>query len=89
MAVFEERWENRARCRDMDADLFFPERGENRAIEQAKAVCAQCPVSVDCLTAHLRERDGVWGGTTGNERRKMRRGVLVVQPCPVSVAAVA
>ena len=60
-------------CRGADAELFFPDRGES--LEPAKAVCAACAVSAECLQYALDagERFGVWGGTSERERRKLRR----------------
>ena len=41
----------------------------------AKAVCAMCHVRTACLEYALasRERDGVWGGATEKERRRLLR----------------
>ena len=56
--------------------MFFPEIGESGA--EAKAVCAQCPVSRQCLdfALHNDETLGVWGGTTPRGRRLLRRELL-------------
>ena len=35
-------WMAEAACRGLDVQLFFPERGE--LTDQARAVCARCPV---------------------------------------------
>jgi WhiB family redox-sensing transcriptional regulator len=53
--------------------VFFPVSDEDAG--QAKAICAQCPVREACLEYALatRERDGVWGGATERERRRMIR----------------
>lgn len=72
-------WRHGALCAQTDSELFFPERGnQNRA---AKAVCAQCPVSDECLDYALAhgESYGIWGGTTERERRALaaRRRVAV------------
>ena len=61
----------------MDPDLFFPERteGESNRGNDAKAVCAHCPVSRPCLLtaiAHT-ERHGVWGGAGEPTRRRLSR----------------
>lgn len=73
----EDRWQERAACRNMDTDLFFPGRGES--VEEARAVCAGCDVQEECLAWALRigARDGIWGGTTERDRRRMgsRRGL--------------
>ena len=66
-------WRNRAACRGVDPDIFFPVSEEDAF--QAKAICAECPVREACLEYALatRERDGVWGGATERERRRMIR----------------
>jgi len=49
-------------CRRADADLWFAESPDE--LEQAKQLCAQCPVRLRCLTAALQRAEpwGVWGG---------------------------
>lgn len=55
--------------------LFFPHRGDNEVVDRAKKVCATCPVAATCLEYAVEAREpGVWGGTTGAERRELRRG---------------
>ena len=41
---------------------------------RAKAVCASCPVRVECLEHAIAvdERYGIWGGLTQDERRLLR-----------------
>ena len=77
------RWTERAACRDagVDPELFFPLSDAGPALRQvaaAKAVCARCPVTTECLTWALRagEAAGIWGGTTAEERRLLRRAPL-------------
>jgi WhiB family redox-sensing transcriptional regulator len=45
-------------------------------IAEAKAVCAACPVRIDCLGYALEtgQDAGVWGGTSEKERREIRSG---------------
>lgn len=64
-----------AECKGCDPELWFPSRGDNKAITQAKAICAVCEVSDDCLAYAVEnnERGGVWGGLTRQERLKLRR----------------
>ena len=66
-------WMRQANCVDADPALFFPERGEPSS--PAKAICLACPVRVECLNYALsiNERHGIWGGTSENERRVLRR----------------
>ena len=71
-------WRDNAACRDTDPDLFFPVGTTGLAVEQisaAKAVCATCPVKGPCLEFALitNQDSGVWGGTSEDERRKIRR----------------
>jgi WhiB family redox-sensing transcriptional regulator len=51
---------------------FHPGRGESTA--PARAVCASCLVRPECLTYALEQGmdDGVWGGTTGKDRRAIK-----------------
>jgi len=66
-------WRRRAACRGVDPDVFYPATDEEA--EAAKAVCGQCSVRQACLEYALsnRERDGVWGGCTERERRRIIR----------------
>ena len=66
-------WRKRAACRGIDPEVFYPVSDEDA--EEAKAVCALCPVRQSCLEFGLanREREGVWGGTTERERRRILR----------------
>ncbi len=70
-------WRNRAACRGLDPEIFFPpsEEEDDATTAAAKAVCSQCPVQEPCLEHALgfRERDGVWGGYTEKERRRIVR----------------
>lgn len=71
MAQVTEDWTTRAACRGLDPDLFFPEQGEPATY--ALAVCRSCDVTAECLATALEnhERMGIWGGTTGQQRRDM------------------
>ena len=74
-------WQWRAACRGEDDDLFFapnhPEPKEDRAHRerQAKAICAVCPVRIECLeyAVRIREPHGIWGGLNEQERRRLIR----------------
>ena len=71
-ARFAARWRERAACRGMDLDVFYPERGESAG--PARRVCARCPVCQPCLEYALSNRitHGIWGGLTERERRALR-----------------
>jgi WhiB family transcriptional regulator, redox-sensing transcriptional regulator len=67
-----ETWYVDGLCRNVDASLFFPERGAST--RSAKALCRTCPVVEDCLDFFVRHNQefGVWGGVVGNTvRRKL------------------
>ena len=66
-------WRLRAACRGVDPDIFYPVTDEEA--DDAKAICAGCPVQQACLEWALthRESDGVWGGATERERRRIIR----------------
>jgi WhiB family redox-sensing transcriptional regulator len=65
-------WPNRA-CRDVDPTVFYPE--QRHRPDKARAICHSCPHQQDCLIWALdtRQRFGVWGGTTPDERRAILR----------------
>jgi WhiB family redox-sensing transcriptional regulator len=54
--------ESQLPCRTGDPDLWFAEHPT--FIEQAKALCRECPVRAECLAGALDRREvwGVWGG---------------------------
>jgi hypothetical protein len=73
-------WESQAACRPELrpswltpaewTDIFFPSLGAS--LKPAQKVCASCPVRAECV-CHA-EPDGVWGGTSGRERKWLRAG---------------
>ncbi|MDV7089749.1 WhiB family transcriptional regulator [Rhodococcus opacus] len=72
------KWQFHARCRNMNAELFFPCEGEGKGARirrehAAKQICMGCPVRPECrdhaVTAD--EAFGVWGGTSESERRRL------------------
>ena len=64
-------------CVDSNPDIFFPEEYEEKDVAQAKTICSDCWVKDKCLSFALNtnEKEGVWGGTTPIERRRIRRRV--------------
>jgi len=71
-------WRHLAACRHVDADLFFPGGTAGAFAEHiaaAKDLCRVCPVIDACLSFALRTNQeyGVWGGTSEDERRHLRR----------------
>lgn len=73
-----ESWRAESACRDADVNLFFPAGVTGpaaRQIREAKAICAACPARKTCLdfAIETNQEYGIWGGTTEDERRSLRR----------------
>jgi WhiB family redox-sensing transcriptional regulator len=68
-------WRDQARCRGVDPQIFHPAEEDEAAADEAKAICERCGVREACLEYALgaREKDGVWGGMTARERRRLVR----------------
>jgi hypothetical protein len=61
------KWQERAQCRGVGADKFFPVQG-GRSLE-AITVCAQCPVVDECdQYADRTGSGGVWAGRSRQPR---------------------
>lgn len=72
-------WAERAACKGYPTDWWFPHATEQA--QEAKRICASCPVKGDCLryaeaeTVGGRVLDGVWGGLSFRQRRSLRTKV--------------
>jgi len=68
-------WHTQAACQGLDAEIFYPATDDEADALQAKAICGVCSVREACLEFALgvREKDGIWGGATERERRRMIR----------------
>jgi WhiB family redox-sensing transcriptional regulator len=71
-------WQSQGACQHADPDIFFPISAAGasaRQVRAAKVICAGCPVQPACTDFALehRELQGIWGGTTDDERKKLRR----------------
>jgi WhiB family redox-sensing transcriptional regulator len=73
-AAREARWASRGSCRTSDPELFFPDAPFPEHEALAKAICAACPVIAECRSYAVRagESEGIWGGLTTAERRRLR-----------------
>ena len=70
-------WMSHGACRQADPELFFPIAAVTgpaaRQVQAAKAVCGLCAVRANCLSYALGAMpEGIWGGTTLEERRAAR-----------------
>ena len=71
-------WVAGAECAGMDPAMFFPlgyGRDHASDVAAAKEVCARCEVRSECyaFAVTARETDGILGGLTPEERRRIRR----------------
>lgn len=66
-------WQVDANCKDVDPDIFFPDRGAST--RKAKELCNACEVQEHCLEYAIvnAEKFGIWGGLSERERRKIRK----------------
>lgn len=64
-------------CTTYSTDIFYPEEYEEANVAQAKTICNDCWIKDKCLAYALstNEKEGVWGGTTPIERKRIRRRV--------------
>ena len=65
-------WQKRALCAGANPEIFE----DPDHVETAKAYCSRCRVQPSCLDFALSfsEVYGIWGGTTDEERRALKRG---------------
>lgn len=81
-------WHQRAACRGMDIDLFFPETG---AYNAGRQVCRRCPVRAECLDwalsfTSVEDQAGLFGGVAPRGREDLRR-MIAHKPTPLSAGA--
>lgn len=77
-AEVDENWRDRAACRGMDTELFFPNVGNDGALSreqrarvaEAVKICETCPATVECWSyaKYFDVRHGIWGGVLLNRR---------------------
>ena len=63
-------------CASVGGDLWYPEKMGGLIAEAniAKRICDSCTHKVECAEWGVHnEKFGIWGGTTENERRNIRR----------------
>lgn len=68
-------WRKMGACLGAPSSIFYPDSDNDDSALRAKQICAGCRVRVKCLEYALehREKNGVWGGATERERRRLRR----------------
>ncbi|HYK32735.1 MAG TPA: WhiB family transcriptional regulator [Streptosporangiaceae bacterium] len=79
--ILTNEWWRVAACRDAEPELFFPlsaTSASSAQVRRAKLICASCQVRSACLDYALdhRQEQGIWGGLTEEERRRIPRRSL-------------
>jgi WhiB family redox-sensing transcriptional regulator len=77
MIEYASDWRAASACRDADLDMFFPVAATSTQVSRALRICQGCAVRQQCLDFALRsgEKDGIWGGTTPEDRVRARRAL--------------
>ena len=67
-------WRDKAACLDVSPEWFFPDQ-EWKQVENARNICGRCEVIASCGRFALENdiHEGVWGGMTERDRRRLRR----------------
>ena len=87
-------WMDRAACKGQTEKFFAPlgmKKARKEFLDEARAICARCPVREECLSYALEfspvEMHGLWGGLEGRElaREGRRRGVTYSRPTIQSI----
>lgn len=68
-------WMAQAACTGTPISLWFPALNDTETERRAKDICYECPVRQMCLewAYATGSDDGIFGGFTHKERRKLRR----------------
>lgn len=86
-------------CLTSDPDIFFPTLHEDpdnpkegdqaryvKAVNAAKRLCKECPHALPCLEYSLQhDVEGIWGATTKNERKKLRKELNLPSPKSITM----
>lgn len=77
------KFKNRPACEGTDTEMWFPNRSEYPNKTLLTRICKGCPAKRECLEYSLHnEVEGWWAGTTGYERKRMRKEQGII-PKPV------
>ena len=74
----DDSWKDQAECADTDSDIFVRGGAHEEKDSIAKIICSMCQVRIECLEYAIEYKMdyGIWGGTTGNERKRLRTRTL-------------
>jgi len=78
---------NYAACKNQGIANFFPGRGKSSVIKKAINTCRFCPVQYECFeyAMNTQTEDGVWGGSTPEERTKLIQANISVEEAWLSL----
>lgn len=70
-------WKMFGKCLGEDGNIFYPNSAEDTAYDYARTFCRSCPVKEECreYAFATNQEYGMWGETTPEERRALRRQV--------------
>ena len=67
-------WMDQAACVGLPVNTFFPKKSHTG--QDAKRICASCPVRAECLRHALSLDEqplGIWAGLPDRERSRLKR----------------
>jgi WhiB family redox-sensing transcriptional regulator len=78
MIEYATNWRAASACLNADPDMFFPiavGTAASKQVSRALRLCQGCTVRQHCLDFAMQsgEKEGIWGGTTPEERIRARR----------------
>jgi hypothetical protein len=65
-------WMRQSACKDSDPKLFDNDTDAQSPPYEAKRICDGCQVRAECLSLHIYDYHGIWGGTTNTQRVALR-----------------
>lgn len=66
-------WQTHSKCLDVDPEMFYCEADDAVQIKRAIRICLSCPVRGFCLEEGWKDRWGIWGSFTAQERERLRK----------------
>ena len=80
MIEYASNWRAASACLNADPDMFFPVAvgtAASKQVSRALRICQGCAVRQHCLdfAPQSGEKEGIWGGTTPEERIRARRAL--------------
>ena len=72
--AYDDKNGRKRRCLGLHVEVFYPLKYSPRAVAEARAFCGACDFQGACAQWAIEqgEPDGIWGGSTPDERRAIR-----------------